>query len=292
MDWIKMTLLLAIGLGLYCALDWCWSKIKKRSTKVLVGILFAFIICSIGLNDAFFPKGFTKISDEGHVARVFCEGMRQHYGLGVPVNMDEAMMWYRKAAKFGHPGALYQLGLCYYNGTGVPIDKSEAVRLWREAVAQSNTWPRAEWYATRDGEEKAWCCETAKAGLADAQLKLGRCYSAGDAVGVDKAEAVEWYRKAAEHGHAEAQFWLGNCYFTGDGVGVNKAEAVKLFRMAADKGFAKAQFLLGHCYSKGDGVEANKDEAMKWWRKSAEQGDPQAVEMLKSTGVSPEGSKK
>lgn len=57
----------------------------------------------------------------------------------------------------------------------------------------------------------------------------------------DKALGVECYRKAAELGHAEAQFLLGNCYSLGDGVDKDMAEAMKWYQKACDQGLEKAK---------------------------------------------------
>ena len=75
------------------------------------------------------------------------------------------------------------------------------------------------------------CCKAAERGDANAQYRLGSCYSNGDGVETNKVEAVRWYRMAAEQGHAGAQGSLGMCYANGDGVETNKAEAVRWYRM-------------------------------------------------------------
>lgn len=86
-------------------------------------------------------------------------------------------------------------------------------------------------------------------------------------------------RKAAERGDANAQYRLGSCYSNGDGVETNEVEAVRWYRMAAEQyhkaaeqGEADAQYRLGTCYAFGDGVETNEAEALKWYHKAAEQG--------------------
>ncbi len=49
-------------------------------------------------------------------------------------------------------------------------------------------------------------------------------------------EAVEWYRKAAEQNLVKAQFYLGICYSQGQGVAKDEAEAYKWFLLAAGQG--------------------------------------------------------
>ena len=132
-------------------------------------------------------------------------------------------------------------------------------------------------------------------GDANAQYRLGRCYSNGDGVETNKVEAVRWYRMAAEQGHAGAQDRLGMCYAYGDGVETNKAEAVKWCRKAAEQGEGHAQFMLGMFYYFGDGVNQNKEEATKWFDAIQEQ-DPLmqyawGCTFLEVKGIAPELTK-
>ena len=69
--------------------------------------------------------------------------------------------------------------------------------------------------------------ETAAAGDASAQFKIGLLYEEGWGVPEDDAEARKWYRKAAEQGHVRAQFNLGVIYDTGTGVPEDDAEALR-----------------------------------------------------------------
>lgn len=124
------------------------------------------------------------------------------------------------------------------------------------------------------------CCKAAERGDANAQYRLGSCYSNGDGVETNKVEAVRWYRMAAEQGIAGAQGSLGMCYANGDGVETNKAEAVKWFRKAAEQGEAHAQFMLGMCYFNGVGITQDKTETVKWLQKAAKHGHEEAKKAL------------
>lgn len=139
------------------------------------------------------------------------------------------------------------------------------------------------------------CCKAAERGDANAQYRLGSCYSNGDGVETNKAEAVRWYRMAAEQGHAGAQGSLGMCYANGNGVETNKAEAVKWCRKAAEQGEGHAQFWLGMCYYFGDGVNQNKEEATKWFDAIQEQNPLMqyawGYNFLKVGGIAPELTK-
>ena len=89
----------------------------------------------------------------------------------------------------------------------------------------------------------------------------------------DWREAVKWYQKSAAQGLAEAQCRLGLCYSTPNNLGVdlNPREATKWFRKAAEQGNARAQFFLGLGYIQGIGVTKNRQEGIKWLRRAAAQ---------------------
>jgi len=110
----------------------------------------------------------------------------------------------------------------------------------------------------------------AEQGDAEAQYRLGHCYSHG--VDADDVEAVKWFRKAAEQGYAYAQEMLGYCYGKGKGVAKDPVEAVKWYRKAADQGVAFAHLMLGAYYHNGIGVAKDEVEEVKWYRKAPDEG--------------------
>ena len=112
---------------------------------------------------------------------------------------------------------------------------------------------------------------SAEQGDAEAQFKLGLCYSGGFVVKQDETEAVKWYRKAAEQGLAEAQFKLGLCYAYGEGVKQDFLAAARWCRRAADQGLAEAQAILAFCYTAGVGVIQDDAKAAMWNERAVEQ---------------------
>jgi hypothetical protein len=89
----------------------------------------------------------------------------------------------------------------------------------------------------------------AEAGIAEAQVNLGRRYETGDGVSQDAAEAVRWYWLAADQGLVTAQYRLGNMYANGEGVPQDDAEAVRWYRLAADQGHDAEPPRLQRCRS-------------------------------------------
>jgi TPR repeat protein len=100
-----------------------------------------------------------------------------------------------------------------------------------------------------------WYRRAAEQGDHEAQYRLGLCYSKGEGLTLDPAQAAEWLTKAAEGGHEWAQYRLGECYQTGVGVEQDLAKAVQFYRMGADQGLAFAQYKLGECYCRGIGTK-------------------------------------
>lgn len=158
--------------------------------------------------------------------------------------------------------------------------------------------------------------KAAKKGDADAQCRIGLCYSKGNDVEKDEKKAVNWWRKAAEQGHAISQQFLGRAYEKGEGVTRDPSQAVYWYRKSAEQGNdrallllalfymtdkggqkdysqavywfrktiekgnidsqAEAQYWMGVCYSNGWGVERNETQGFNWFRKAADQGHANA----------------
>jgi hypothetical protein len=55
--------------------------------------------------------------------------------IGIPVNDQEAMRWFRKAADAGNAKAMSYVGMLYNNGRGVPKNSAQAIAWWRKAAA-------------------------------------------------------------------------------------------------------------------------------------------------------------
>lgn len=118
--------------------------------------------------------------------------------------------------------------------------------------------------------------KAAKKGDADAQFRIGSCYSKGDGIEKNEKKAVNWWRKAAEQGHAISQGLLGHAYDKGEGVQKDPSQAVFWYRKAAEQGLPLAQTVLAMCYNTGKGVEKDEVQAVSWFRKAAEQGFSEA----------------
>jgi len=64
-------------------------------------------------------------------------------------------------------------------------------------------------------------------GQAEAQTRLGCCYSTGEVVEVDHKTAALWFQRDVEQDHAEAQWCFGAVFYGGKGVTQSYDEAVR-----------------------------------------------------------------
>ena len=139
-----------------------------------------------------------------------------------------------------------------------------------------------------DVETIAALRQDAEEGNADAQWRLGMCYSKGHGVFVNADEAVKWFRKAAEQGHKDAATQLRETEGVDETVKKDfrefcdyavKNENVRLFiqarmkkawTMAAQKGIPEGQTFLGlwNFYCK----DFCEWRAKEWFQKAAKQG--------------------
>ena len=144
-------------------------------------------------------------------------------GLGVPINNNEAIKWYKKAAKGGEDLARLRLIRAYLYGNMVAKDVGEALK-WYNLVGR---------------------------GLDGADLcNIGYAYDTGDTISMNKSKAVEFYRLAPEKGDSVAQYNLGVCYENGNGVSCDINVAKYWYEKAAEQGYSQAQQCVSRLNSK------------------------------------------
>lgn len=169
--------------------------------------------------------------------------------------LEQSVLWYRRAAEQGYAKAQNNLGMAYITGKGVTVNDEQGLK---------------------------WLVKAAEQGHAKAQNNLSVLYSKGIGVPKDPKIAAQWCKKAAEQGDPAAQTnFARDCRF-GTGVERDEKEAVRWLQKAADQGFDNAQYELGEMYEYGRGTNKEKETALNWYRKAAEQQLPAAVDKLVS----------
>lgn len=233
------------------------------------------------------------IQEQLAVARETAEqyGAKAQFKLGLMCDKkwqhEEAVQWYRKAAKNGNAHAQAYLGASYAAGLGVEQSDEQAAYWYSKASKSINAnYNIAKMYANRqEDDEKAaqYYHKAAKERHVGAQMALVEIYSEGRGVKKDLKQALHWAHEAAKRGHLEAQFMLGDIYTEGteeDDVKIEKNEkkALHWYCKAAEQGHADAQRLVGIMYKNGQGARLDLEEAYAWLSVAAASGDHDADE--------------
>ncbi len=87
-------------------------------------------------------------------------------------DMEQAVYWYKQAARQGHALAQYNLGHQYLSGIGVKRNEAEAMKWWLKAAEQEHPL---------------------------AQFNIGRAYYLGIGLKEDHSQSKLWFRRAAKN---------------------------------------------------------------------------------------------
>lgn len=281
---------------------------------------------SKNLSDA--AKWFGKAAEQGHADAQAVLGYMLFHGEGIEADADGAERWSLAAAKQGKSDAQFLIGLIYAKRIA-PLGETPEARSWamkaRKWVgkAAKAKFPKAdallariEGYLNKTGEAanaRDQILQLAKAGNADAQLRVATWYQSGNGVRRDYATAAKWFQLAAKQGqpdacfnlgvmrlqgvglpkspvravqwlekaaagnHPKAQTMLGVLVRAGQGVAKNSKRAVALFRAAAEQGYSVGQRNLASHFETGSGVAPDPVEAYKWYSLAAQNGDEKAA---------------
>jgi localization factor PodJL len=152
-------------------------------------------------------------AQRGEPAAAYEIGARYAEGRGAPVNYEEAIKWYGRAADKGVVLAMFRLGTLLEKGLGTKKDPDAARRYYVQAAERGN---------------------------AKAMHNLAVLDADGGGRGPNYKAAANWFKKAAERGIADSQYNLGILYARGIGLEQNLAESYKWFSLAASQGDADA----------------------------------------------------
>jgi len=156
---------------------------------------------------------------------------------------------------------------------------------WSERYKEARTFL----YGSDDMEpdfERVLCLflEEAETGNALAMHDLGRMYSDGLGVEIDKDLSFSWYNKAlaafldieTEKENRYVEYRIGKMYATGLGTEQDYEEAVGWFDMAVSQKHKYAQYSLAGLFYRGQGVDQDFKTAFDLYRRSAIQRVPYA----------------
>ena len=207
----------------------------------------------------------------------------------IPLDRDEALRLFERAAATGFSPAFYFLALFPWNGWGRDSDVEEALRLLRRsatggfATAQNELADQLRQIggAVNEREATRWRVEAAERGDAQARLTLGREALDGLLDARQAQNCVRWLRSEAQAGSAEAAFLSSRCAACGCGTPRDPNEERFWLEAAANGGFPEAQNELGLRFFNGrDGVERDVRRALKLFGAAAKSGDAAAIANL------------
>lgn len=141
---------------------------------------------------------FRPLAAKGNPVAQFYMGEATRLGLGVEINIENALTWYELAIQQGFP----------------PAENTMAVWLLEHEV-ENILIPRL-------------LIRSANNGYAPAQYNLCRLYATGEQLEKDPVRAVWWCRKAAQQGHWDAQQALVLALEHGIGIEQDQEEAQRL----------------------------------------------------------------
>ena len=127
-------------------------------------------------------KEFLPLAEEGDHRAMYALGSMYAAGHGVPMDLKEALKWFRKAATYDRPDAQYKIGVMYDRGLGLKQDYRKALH----------------WYG-----------KSAKGGFGLAQYKIGQMYVAGHGVTQNFIKAYAWIKSAISQGVKDKDDTLG-----------------------------------------------------------------------------------
>jgi TPR repeat protein len=180
-------------------------------------------------------------------------GERYEHGDGVPLDPDEAIDWYRRAAAAGDPLAQFELGELYLNGGIQPRDAGRAAELFLRAAAQ---------------------------GHAAAMANFAMLYEQGRGVPQDYRRAGDFYALAALHADLATNGQSQPAETNGRALEGDIPADLRWGRRGARTMVADAQYALAQAHENGDGVQPDFTAAERWYRESADHGHIRAAEAL------------
>lgn len=216
-------------------------------------------------------------AEDGNAEAQYQLGRCYANGLGVEIDMVEAVRWFNLSAEQGMAMAQYALGNCYYYGYGVEPDCVKAVEWYVEAANRGLGKALCALGRTQCFDDELdkryynrswfWFRGAADQGDAEGQWRLSQCCHS------DSKEEVNWCKKAAEQGYTAAVKYLKEKEEEWEVKQREKDELLK----AASQGDVHAMAELGERYEEGDGVVQDIAQAIRWYRLTAEHGNEDAA---------------
>lgn len=235
-------------------------------------------------------------------------------------NNQEAVKWFRMAAKQGHKesqefldsgviptfeallkradhdaDAMYQVGMAFYNGMHyVEKDKEQALKWLKKAIDKGSIRAACEIFTFN--------CSILDVinELKEAVITLQIAYRNGNKVAesmlrnlplqnsmrynlglvLSKYSSAGERKKGIKYIMNAAEGGNTEALCVVEKLAGNSEKGLTFIREAAELGYAEAQYRLGTLYYSGDGIQKDFSEGIKWIRRAAGQGHDKAKEFL------------
>jgi TPR repeat protein len=213
-----------------------------------------------------------------------------------PINIEESLRWYKKAADQNDVGAQLKLARIYDNGINVPPDHKSALYWYCRAAEEGNPASRIIIINRAESGD-----ELAKPFLKELQNNDANYIVAINRNAVNFVRPIKQW--SAMQGNSSEEFNLALAYQIGTIIETapkntapkglvlrDSAQALAYYLKAATQNHARAQYNLGMIYYNGDGVLRNYGEALQWFEKAAEQEHTYAQNHLGIMHLNGEGT--
>lgn len=202
-------------------------------------------------------------------------------------DVDQAILWYEKAADKGSTKAMDCLGDIFKKRE----DYSRAIHYYEQGRKLGDgecTNDLAFMYKHGDGVTRDisrmldLLIEAGDMGYAESYWYLGMAYKDSDFVGldVDYKKAAHYYSLGYQLGSINCCESLAPFYINGQGVEANPQKGFELCLYAANNDSIIAMKEVGACYASGIGIEKNFDEAIRYAKMAIEHGLEDAKGLL------------
>lgn len=223
-------------------------------------------------------------------------------------NPEQALLWFKKAAKSNDVSAQMYCAGAYLYGVGT-VKKADSAREYYLAAARANQgiaqqMVAADFLKSKQNASRkmglVWLNKAVALRDPEAEVMLAGLYLTGDLVAKNKEQARQlledaasqeylpayyqmgrfqasqgntldaqnWYQKAAERHDTQAQIALAELYLDRNNASYSLQEGFVWMQKAAQSGVTTAQHALATMYQKGEGVEANQVLAAEWEHKA------------------------
>ena len=226
---------------------------------------------------------YRKASEQGNSEAQ--DGLGNMYLAGHGVDQDKqlAVKWFKSSARLGNAEAMYSLGIAYYNGDGVDIN-DELSYAWFMLSQENGNAVAGEAVKRAESELKTWK-------VTQSFKTIAKMYEKGEDLPLNQTEATRWWLRAAKTGDREAQAAVGMRMVLGRGVAQDFAQGRSFCDQASKQGDGSGEYCLGYIEQHGLGGKSNAKNARKYYERATALGNRDGVAALAQMEATGDGGK-